>query len=244
LKLHAIICQVLSRECFQAAALSPHMVSVSTQLSGLHREPDKLRQTLQEEIDKASGCGNDYILLAYGLCSRGTADLTARDTPIVIPKVHDCISLLLGSNARYQREFGEHPGTYYFSSGWIEYMDGELDQGMFTGKKEREYEERLREYTEKYGEDNAVYLLEQESQWLVNYSRAALIDLPLGDSEHYRWFTKDIAESRNWVYEELHGDLRLFEKLFNGDWDSSEFLIVQPGQRTLECVNSDIISAG
>jgi hypothetical protein len=219
------------------------MVSVSVLPSGLHRVPDELRSTLQCEIDKASGIGNDYIILGYGLCSRGTADLVARDTPIVIPRMHDCITFLLGSKERYQREFNQHPGTYYFSSGWIEYMDGEADQGGFKSVKEHESDERFREYAEKYGEDNARYLIEQESQWFAHYSRAAFIETPLGDVEGYRRFTKDLAENRGWSYAELDGDTSLADALFSGRWDSRDFLIVQPGQRIKETVNDGIVSA-
>jgi hypothetical protein len=242
LKLHAVVCQVIARECFHAAAHSPHAVSLTVMPSGLHRVPDELRAELQSQIDKASGAGNDFIILGYGLCSRGTADLVARDTPIVIPRMHDCITLLLGSKERYQSEFIEHPGTYYFSSGWIEHMDGEMDQSGFQSLNERAREEKLREYTEKYGQDNAEYLLEQESGWLAHYSRAVLIETPFGAVESYRSFTREIAETRGWTYEELAGDMSLADKLFSGEWNSDEFLVVQPGQRTREAVNQGIIS--
>lgn len=198
---------------------------------------------MQEEIDAASGGKYDYILLGYGLCSRGTADLVARDTPIVIPRAHDCITLLLGSQDRYQKEFMGHPGTYYFSSGWIEYKDGELRDGQLVSTKDRLNDQRYKEYVEKFGEENAQYLIEQESQWLANYNRAALINLPLGNPQYYRDFTKRVAESHDWSYEEIDGDTRLFDKLFNGDWNEEEFLLVKPGQRTVETVNAGIISA-
>lgn len=239
LKLYAVSCEVFERECSRAAAYSPHIAHVSFMSFGLHNTPDELRKTVQAEIDKASGGGFDYILLAYGLCSRGTADLVARDTPIVIPRAHDCITLLLGSKERYQREFSEHPGTYYYSAGWIERKAGDINQGIM-----RDSEEQLREYIEKYGEDNARYLLEQESLWYANYDRAALIDTGLGDADYYRKFARDVADAKGWSYAEMSGDLRLIDSLFGGNWDPSEFLIVQPGQKTFEDVNAGIIGAG
>jgi len=255
LKLYAVACNVLSRECYRAAANSPHVVTLSIQPFGLHSEPDELRKTLQAEIDRAEGY--DYILLAYGLCSRGTADLIARETPIVIPRSHDCIALLLGSHQRYQDEFSRHPGTYYYSSGWVEHCEGEVIQGAIEIVKHRQYEERFKEYVEKYGEDNAKFLLEQETQWLVNYNRAVFLNHGLGDVDYYRRFTQKIASEHGWSYEELPGDTRLIDRLFAGNWDSppqpaptgrgsigdSEFLIVRPGQRTQESVTSGIISA-
>ena len=242
MKLCVVSCEVFARECARAAAVSPHVVTLSFQSFGLHDRPEELRRMLQEVIDGIPAGKFDYIVLAYGLCSRGTADLVARDTPIVIPRAHDCITLLLGSRERYQREFEQHPGTYYYSPGWIERKEGEVRQGTIEVVKDRQAEDRFREYVEKYGEDNARYLLEQESLWLAHYNRAVLLNMGLGDNDYYRHFTRQVAESRGWSYEEIPGDTRLIDDLLSGRWDSEELLIVQPGQRTVEDVNAGIIS--
>ena len=243
MKFFAISCEVFARECDRAAAISPHDVTISLQPFGLHSQPDDLRAGIQEEIDKASGGKFDYILLAYGLCSRGTADLVIHDTPIVIPRAHDCITLLLGSRERYRQEFEAHPGTYYYSSGWIERREGEVNQGMIVIVSDQEAEDRFREYVEKFGEDNAQYLIEQERLWLSHYDRAVFLDTGLGDKEYYRRFTRQVAESHGWFYEEIPGDTRLIDRLLGGVWDEKEFLIVQPGQRTVEDINAGIILA-
>ncbi len=86
--------------------------------------------------------------------------------------------------------------------------------------------------------------MEQESLWQANYDRTAFLNVGLGDIDYYRRFTQQVAESRGWSYEELPGDTLLIDKLLRGDWDSSGFLIIQPGQRTIEDVNSGIISTG
>jgi hypothetical protein len=223
--------------------VSPHIVTLALQPFGLHDQPDKLRAALQAEIDAASDGRFDYILLGYGLCSRGTADLVARRTPIVIPRAHDCITLLLGSRERYEKEFSEHPGTYYYSPGWIERKEGDVQQGGLSILKERQAEERFRQYVEKYGEDNARYLIEQERLWLSHYDRSAFINIGLGDIEYYRAFTREVAQTHGWSYEEIPGDTRLVDRLFAGDWDERDFLVVKPGERTVETVNLGIISA-
>lgn len=243
MRICAISCEVFARECARAVAYSPHVVDLVLLPFGLHNEPDELRRRLQKEIDRTSDAVYEYIVLAYGLCSRGTADLVARDTPIVIPRAHDCITLLLGSRQRYDEEFVRHPGTYYYSPGWVERKEGEVRQGVVNSIQERLEEERFWEYVEKYGEDNARFLIEQERLWLVNYNRAAFINTGLGNIENYREFTKRLAESRGWSYEEIQGDTRLIDKLLFGDWDEAEFLIVRPGCRTVEQVNNGIISA-
>lgn len=243
MKLYTIACEAVTRECMHAAAHSPHVVELSFLPFGLHNTPDELRAAIQQRIDEASGGKYDYILLGYGLCSRGTAALVAGDTPVVIPRAHDCITLFLGSAERYSREFREHPGTYYYSPGWIERKEGDVEQGGMGIVQERLAEERLIEYTEKYGEENARFLIEQERQWLRNYTRAAFVNMSLGDIPCYREFTRQVADTQGWEYKEIAGDLSLFNKLFYGDWDNNEFLIVKPGQRTYEDINLSIITA-
>ena len=60
---------------------------------GLHVYPDKLRETLQGEIDAVPGEGD--IVLGYGLCSNAAVGLVSRTHRIIIPRVDDCIALFL-----------------------------------------------------------------------------------------------------------------------------------------------------
>jgi hypothetical protein len=243
MKIKLIACEVCTREVGNATANSEHIFDSIYLPFGLHSTPNDLRARLQSEIDAVEGVGYDYIVLGYGLCSRGTAELVARSVPILIPRAHDCITLFLGSRGRYTSEFSEHPGTYYYSSGWIERGDGDVGQGMISDKKDREYKERFAEYVEKYGEDNAQFLMDQESQWLVNYTRAAFIKTGVGPTGKYREFTQGIASSRGWSYEEMEGDMSLIERLANGQWDGDDFLIVQPGEQVVESFDERIITS-
>ncbi|MHB0999672.1 MAG: DUF1638 domain-containing protein [Armatimonadota bacterium] len=242
MKLYAIACEMLSRECYRASADSPHTVFLDMQKFDLHIEPDKLRNTVQQAIDDVPSGKYDYIVLAYGLCSRGTAGLVARDTPIVIPRAHDCITLLLGSKERYQKEFNEHPGTYYYSAGWVERNEGEVRQGSIEIVKDRQEQERYLMYVEKYGEENAQYLIDQEKLWLENYNRAVFIDNKIGDIEYYRAFTHKFADTHEWNYEEIAGDTRLIDMLLRGEWNDNEFLIIKPGQKTVDEINNRILA--
>lgn len=84
---------------------------------GLHNTPDKLRQELKQKIIESEGY--ETLLFGYGLCSNGVAGLKAEKQTFVVPRVHDCISLLLGSRKQYDEEFEHYPATYYLSKGWI-----------------------------------------------------------------------------------------------------------------------------
>ena len=242
MKIKLIACEVFSREFCLATALSPHLFDLKSMPFGFHNTPDDLRSALQDEIDAAENGGYDHIILGYGLCSRGTAEIRARSTPIVIPRAHDCITLFLGSRARYDQEFSAHPGTYYYSPGWIERKDGEVQQGFEEEAQAQERKTRYEEYVEKYGQDNAKFLIEQESRWLVNYTRAAFINTGIGDIEQYRRFTRELAEGRNWEYAEIKGNMSLIERLASGDWDSEDFLKVEPEQTIVESFDELIVT--
>jgi len=241
MKYQVFSCEVLFRELCKVAADSPPILDLVFFPLGLHSTPEKLREELQAAIDAEDG-KHDAVLLGYGLCSRGTAGLIARRVPIVIPRAHDCITLLLGSKERYAEEFSANPGTYYYSSGWVERSEGMVDQST-TWSKDVAREQRYAEYVEKFGEDNARYLIEVEAGWLQHYKRAAFIETGVGDSERYRSFTRSIAESHGWEYRELAGSLRLLEGLVSGNWDPAEFLVVPPGCMVTDTVDGRIIAA-
>ena len=222
----------MQREAYYCAASSKNVVDVVLMEQGLHDEPDRLRTEVQKALDNTldiQGRAYDASLLGYGLCSNGIVGLSAK-IPIIVPRGHDCITLLLGSKDKYKEYFDSHRGVYWYSPGWIE-----------SGKqpsKER-YEKLLEEYKEKYGEDNAQYLMEVEQSWIKEYSWATFIDWGLTDSSEYKNYTKRCAKFLHWKYDELKGSPELMQKLIDGDWDEDEFLVVKPGQKIGEDLTND-----
>ena len=63
-----------------------------------HDEPDKLRDSLQEEINKCEGY--DAIYLLYGLCGNAIMNLTSPHCDMYVFRAHDCSAILLGSNEK------------------------------------------------------------------------------------------------------------------------------------------------
>ncbi|MFA4964727.1 MAG: DUF1638 domain-containing protein [Thermoleophilia bacterium] len=176
----------------------------------LHDTPSVLRDKLNERI--AATPGARTILLAYGRCSNGTAGLVAGPHRLVLPACDDCIAILLGSRRAYTREFAEHPGTYYYTRGWIE-----------------ELEDPYREYlkaAERMGEEKArmvAHLI------LESYTRVAIIDTGTYDMEKAEAYVDVVSEFYGLPVHKLEGSLRLLEKLIRGPHDG-EFLVVEPGE--------------
>ena len=226
-----ISCHVLWRELCHYASISKNVHTLQFLDQGLHRTPDLLREKLQHSIDGVDG---DYsaILIGYGLCSNGLAGIVARDTKLVIMKGHDCITFFLGSKEHYRKYFDENPGTYWYSPGWI---DDSLQPG-----KER-YEENLQSYVEKYGKDNAEYLMRMEQGWFDAYSNAAYVDLGFYDTTSYKEYTKGCAHWLGWNYDELPGDPRLIVGFLEGNWNREDFLVVEPGEMVVASFDNGIL---
>jgi hypothetical protein len=178
---------------------------------GLHLKPANLKEALQAAIDKA-GQEVDTVLLGYGLCAMAVVGLTATNCTLVVPRVDDCIAILLGSGEAYAEQARAEPGTYYLTKGWIEVSDTLLD----------EYHRQVG----RYGEEKAAYLM---SIMLKNYKRLVYIDTGTEEQERYKAYARRVAEKFSLRYEEMPGSHRLIKKMIAGPWDD-EFAVIPPGQ--------------
>jgi len=175
---------------------------------GLHNTPNKLREQLQISIDNSPQYTT--LLFGYGLCSNGVVGLKVRNQTMVIPRVHDCISLLLGSRKQYDTEFAKYPATYYLSKGWV--------------KQEGDPLSSFHRCCKKYGEATARYVIGEEYK---SYQRIAFVHT-IGDCDEEIAYSKKVAEFLNISFVEIQGSLQYFEKLLKGDWDNW-FLVIPPG---------------
>jgi hypothetical protein len=228
---YVIACHVLWREVCHFASVSRNVFNVHFLQQGLHNTPDNLRKELQEAIDRVEG---DYsaILVGYGLCCNGLEGITARDTKLVFMRGHDCITFLLGSKQHYQEYFERHPGTYWYSPGWI-------DTGTMPSKAR--YHQVLQSYVEKYGEDNAEYLMKMEQGWLGRYSNAAYVDLGFYNTERHKAYTQQCACWLGWDCDILSGNPQLIVSFLEGKWNPEEFLVVGPGETVMASHDEKII---
>lgn len=244
LKLKVIACDVMNRELSYLAGLSQNYIDITFVHQGLHDTPDYLRKALQEEINKAEEgfpynyldtCPDyDFIIIAYGLCSNGITGISSRKVPLIIPRAHDCITLLLGSKERYNTLFHQYPGTYWFSAGWIE---------RAWQPSELKYKTLLEDYQHRYGEENAQYLMDMEQGWLKHYKAAGFIFWDcFRNNDYFKSFTKNSADFLNWGYLEFEGSYGLLQNILSGEFNENEVLLVSPGQMVKASFNEDIIT--
>ena len=240
MKLKCLGCDALARIVYLCAAQSPHIVDVELFQLGLHNDPADLRARLQERIDATTGKDYDALVLAYGLCGQSTDGLVAGDIPLVVPRAHDCITLFLGDRERYNREFRDNPGTYWYALDYVERKDSAGTTFALGSNMETDINAVYEEYVEKYGEDNADYLMEVMWAWKDHYKRAVFIDMGVGDGAAVEAEAQGEADRRGWTFERMAGDIVLIRRLLAGDWER-DFLVLEPGQQITMTYDAQII---
>ncbi|HBE80874.1 MAG TPA: hypothetical protein DDW65_24270 [Firmicutes bacterium] len=222
-----IACEIMFREICYCAAKSRNIVDIQFMPKGLHDLGEtKMKAELQSVIGQVDTTKYDAILLGYGLCNNGIRGLHAGLT-MVIPRAHDCITLLVGSKEKYIDYFEKNPGTFFKSPGWVE-RDVSPNDSEQSVTSQLGMNKTYQEYLEKYGEENARYLMEALGDWLKNYKKLTYIDTQIGDFSEYKELTRSQAKEKGWEYEELAGNVNILARLLNGEWDDRDFLVLPP----------------
>jgi len=242
-------CEIIYREACFLAATGPYQVDVEFLLKGLHDVPrEGMLSKIQAAVDSASADGRyETILLGYCRCNDGLVGLTAREIPLVIPRAHDCITFFFGSRKAYMEYFHQHPGTYYLTTGWVErntFGDAGYSKpayGMEGILSQLGLSDPYDVLVEKYGKENADYLVETLGCWQKNYSKALYLQMDAcQDEEPFINDAREEASRHNWGFDMRKGDWTLLRKLFFREWDD-DFVVVLPGQAIVARNDEEIL---
>ncbi|MHB8353109.1 MAG: DUF1638 domain-containing protein [Burkholderiales bacterium] len=184
----------------------------------LHNTPKKLAASLQQCIDEI--VEPSHILLGYGLCGNGLVGVKSRAHTLMIPRMHDCVAMFLGSHQRYVQRFFASPNTYYLTKGWIDAKDEPFTDYL--------------DYVRDYDEETADYLVNMKYEHyrklcLIGFSQKEL-DVVRPDAMKIAVFCK---ERFGMEYEETIGTTQLIDDLlrisYEGVDHSNEFVVIAPG---------------
>lgn len=202
-----VACRTIERElrvAMDACAFAGETVWIE---SGLHNVPARLHERLQRALEECAPC--DVVLLALGLCGNAVAGLQAGNFRMVLPRVEDCISLLLGGKD------AERPiDAYFLTQGWL---DGERNIW-------REYEYCINKYGKHLGRE--IF-----DQMFRNYRTLMLLDTGCYDMAPACAQARQIAETLGLELSLRQGTLHLIQELLTGPWTQERFIVVEPGEK-------------
>ncbi len=200
-----------------------HIVETRFFEVGLHDRPDVLRATLQaaiKAVDKRLDI--EAIVLAYGLCGRGTAGLGPLRHKIVIPRAHDCIAVFMGSRQAYARHQRLCPTCYYYTPGWNRERRVPGPERLAAMKSE---------LASKFEPDDVAFLIATEREQWAMHDTATYIELGTDDAHTEAAYARKCADWLGWKFEHQTGDPALLRDLLWGNWDHERFQIVEPGMQ-------------
>jgi hypothetical protein len=234
-KISLLACRVFEREISLIASGAEHIVETRYFEVGLHDCPDKLRAILQAELDSMAGWdGIEAVVLAYGLCGRGTAGLRPGRHKLVIPRVHDCIAVFMGSKETYAGHQRRCPTCYYYTPGW--------NRERRVPGPERLEALKL-ELAKKFEPEDVEFLIETEREQWAMHDTATYIDLGTDDAEAEADYARRCADWLGWKFERIRGNATLLRDLLWGNWDNARFQIIEPGMQLGQSADENIMRA-
>ena len=173
-----------------------------------HDVPNRLRSCIQEILDDMKDV--DRVLLAFTTCGGAMVGLRAGDFELVIPRVDDCLSLLMGSMERRQKVLEGGFGLFVTRS-WLENEHNTIAQ--------------LEYIRNKYPAPRANKIIET---MYGHFNSLNVIDTGAYDVPSILPQTQQIARQLNLKHRVIQGTLSYLEELLQGPYDPSQFIIIQP----------------
>lgn len=202
-------CSVLRREIEAALGAREDFTCIWLE-DQLHNVPETLHQKVQDAIDAAVEAERIYLL--YGHCGRALNGVVARYCPLVLPRVEDCIDVMLHGNPAVS----ELRRTSYFVS-----------QGWLWGEEGLGYEyDRMKAAR---GEKRALRMVRMMYR---NYKYIQFVSTGVETPED-REKCAHVAETLGLELAELTGSVTLITDMLDGAEDN-RFIAVPPGGEIVE----------
>ena len=212
MRMKLIACRVMIEEMrrFLPAGIEAEVFEISQ-----HVRPKLLKAELQAAVDRADGTC-DVILLGYGLCSNAVVGLIAQKSRIVIPRIHDCIGVFLGSHSAYLAEMDREP-AYFLTQGYIRGFQRDHSGPM----------SEFDTFAKRFGPEKAERLV---CEMMRPYKRLVYLRTSeANDLDADREYSQAFAERFHMRYEEKAASSELLRRMAQQEWDR-DFVVVEPGQ--------------
>jgi len=139
----------------------------------------------------------DVVFLGYGFCQSLQEIENEVDVPVVMPRLDDCISILL-TPERYAAEKRKEVGTWFMTPGWAEV-------GINIVIKELHLDRAV-----KYGKNP----VDMAKRLLTHYRRGLFIETGVGDRDDLLKKAEAFCGIFGMTLEETAADSRILEETF------------------------------
>lgn len=175
-----------------------------------HADPSQMREQIIAAAEKADPEA-DTILVAMGFCG-GSWNAVPLEKRVVIPRVDDCITLLLHTDESCHPNL-KQPGHFYLR---------DSDSGAYS------LEAMQQNLCDRHGREQGLATFHS---WFAGYTDVDIIDTGEYDcySESYMAEAQKNADLVHCRLNHVAGSNMLLEKLVSGNWDQ-QFLVAEPGQ--------------
>lgn len=168
-------------------------------------DPERMKRQIVQAVEGLPG-NIDTVLVAMGFCG-GSWNQVKAARRLVIPRVDDCVSLLINGTVQHSAN-PKQMGHLYI-----------------TERQPDSHGKRLCQQCPRWKAD-ACY-----SRWFANHSQLDIVDTGVFDchSEAYVGAAQECADALHCCLGYVSGSNSLLERLIGGQWENG-FLVANPGQ--------------
>ena len=177
-----------------------------------HRDPEEMREHVIGALERLDP-EVETVLVSMGFCG-GSWDKVKVPCRVVIPRVDDCISLLLQTT--------DEPVSNLKKPDHVYGKDKDPDKENFKSIFDHLTKDIDEETKKRYHED-----------WMRYYREIDIIETEINDSRRPEYAAAVKADA-DWLQAEMAyvpGGTHLLEKLISGNWDE-QFMVFEPGEIT------------
>ena len=208
MKVKILCCRTLEPEVRLAMARCGAAAELTVLQENHHDVPRRLRENIQAQLDVMTGV--DRVLMAFTTCGGAMTGLKTGDFELVIPRMDDCLSLLMGSMERRKAALEGGFGMFVTES-WMNHEKG----------IEAELERICRAYPPQRAQRviRAMY---------GNFDSLNVIDTGAYDLNTILPRTQKLAERLQLKHRIVEGTTSCLETLLQGPYDPARFILIPP----------------
>lgn len=212
MKTFIIACNTIKPELLHAKEAVGCEYPIIWSGAGLHDTPPIMNTVLAKCVEKAEAQGAERILFAMGFCGGSLEGISSKTAEIVLSKVDDCITLLLGSKKK-REELQSSGNIYYITEGWMKNKTVLYNQFL--------------DIMNRYGEEEGEEIFEMLAG---HYHYYGILDTHCYDMTEVIQRTKDMAEEMGMECFVADASDAYLRDLLTGPYDSDRFIKLGPGE--------------